>query len=254
MAARKDGDYLGADRAFEEPEPKVLGVEVPRPGGRPPALTRRLAGGRPAAGSAPAPDLSATLDSAESAKDGFRLVAEDAERRALEAESRAAELELALRRERRKSSPRVDSDPPPSESLVITKKGARVPSWVFWLALAAIPVLGGLYSTWKRFEVVLGEWDTTVKRVAALESRAQTCEDASSAQRAELVQQRKVNAALDCQLRHVRAAFERGGVTLDALPRGGVDWRSEYLPDSRRVRTAPAWRAVDDCPELPEGP
>lgn len=199
------------------------------------------------------PSLDETLDSARSAREGFELVAADAERRAQEAEQRADALEKQLRAEKRKSSPQLESVPPVSGggAIVIDRRGARIPRWAL---VAAIPLLGSAYGVYERAKVALAEWDATVKRVSALESRAHAAEEAGAALRAEVGRQRTVNKALGCQLRHVRAAFERSGVTLDALPRGGVDWRSEYLPDSRRVRTAPAWRAVDDCPELPEVP
>lgn len=64
---------------------------------------------------------------------------------------------------------------------------------------------------------------------------------------------RSLAAALDCRLRHIRAALERDGMTIESLPAGAVDWRSRYLP-GRSVRAVPEWLLSDDCPALPTPP
>ena len=176
---------------------------------------------------------------------------------AQEAQERAERAERELARERRKSAPRVESEPQPSlppkdGALVVTRREVRIPTWMIGAAISALGL--GSWQAWEQIRATPAKVEAVEKRMAAEESRMHAAEDALSTLRAENVHQRAVNKALECQFRHVRAAFERSGVTLDALPRGGVDWRSEYLPDSRRVRTAPAWRAVDDCPGLPGEP
>jgi len=221
-----------------DPKPSPIARPVPR---------TQTAVGMPAPPSDP-PPMRPKLDSQEIRTD--ILLAEIAAKgqEAREAEAEAAALRRQLRElDHSNHVPRVEvvpaSSPPP-------KRGDWLKA-LFGLLGAITLFLGGL-GTYLGARAAAKE--NKVDNVAAKQAQQQAVTDPLQEKvTATDRYNRLMAAALSCRLRHVRAALERDGMSLDSLPSGAVDWRSRYLP-GRSVRASPEWVMGDDCPEMPAPP
>lgn len=166
-------------------------------------------------------------------------------------EKQALQRELAAARAQLAAAPRVErsSEPPTKVDREIGRAVRVLLGHVAKLLVSA--VLGG-------GAVVLARPAATPSRVDAQGTRLETLERQSSTDHDAVVAKARYDqllaSALDCRMRHIRAALERDGMTLESLPAGAVDWRSRYLPSGHAVRTSPEWLASDDCPALPNPP
>jgi len=159
------------------------------------------------------------------------------------------ERELAIARAQLASRSRPASDPPMKADRELGHAVRVLLGHIVKLLVSAI--LGGGAVILARPGAAPERVDSQGVRLDTVEKQAAGNRDAALAES----RYRQLQAvALDCRLRHIRAALEREGAILDSLPAGAVDWRSRYLPSGRAARTTPEWQISDDCPPLPGPP
>lgn len=218
---------------------------------RPKAHTLRHGLTLPSAGSGPGADDAIRVREEEEAtsREGRLLVqVSDAEQARDDALQRAADFEKELRAQRRKSAPRVDSEPPPSNGDRALGKGVRlVAGYLVSLVLAGGAGAGGV--TLARPAATPQQADATAARVAALEARAVKAEDELSRERAERAKQGAFNDSVASWISRLAAQQQIKARQPESAP-PPVGLVPERMPGDR-ARSGPLWRAEESLPEPP---
>lgn len=128
-------------------------------------------------------------------------------------------------------------------------KVSKLPIWgTFFVAIIA-----AVFAGWAKLDVtpVPARVEAVQVNQGAESDRVDELEDWREAQRE---YQRALDVALTCRLNLLASVAERQGHDTGFGGDVEVRWRSEYLGTPRKVRTAPQWSAVKQCPNWPTPP
>jgi len=158
------------------------------------------------------------------------------------------EARAQLARERRKSSPRVESEPPSSNGDKAIGRGVRVAAgYLVSLLLAGGAGAGGV--TLARPGASPVQADATAERVKALEARAAKAEEELARERSERARQSVFNESVSAWISRLAERQQIRARQPDSAP-PPVELVPERMPGDR-VRPGALWRAEESLPEPP---